>query len=206
MALIWYMVQVVDLLESTSPSEVWTTHGVQLTLAALFILIARPLFRLLESAVLNVGILPNFGALVRWRAHRQVLRQSVGWFENDFAGRIANRIMQTPGSAGDAIFQIFDAIAFSIAYFVAAAILLYEADPRLAVPLIIWLVLYMGLIRWVTKRVTPASQASADARSAVRFATRMSSRPASRKARRASSIISPAPISSARLSEKPSKI
>ena len=75
-------------------------------------------------ALLNNAILPNFGTLIRWRAHRHVLRQSVGWFENDFAGRIANRIMQTPPAAGEAVFQVFDALTFALAYLVGAAILL----------------------------------------------------------------------------------
>ena len=70
--------------------------------------------------------MPNFGTLIRWRAHKHVLRQSVGWFENDFAGRIANRIMQTPPAAGEAIFHVFDAITFALAYLVGAAILLTE--------------------------------------------------------------------------------
>jgi len=96
-----------------------------------------------------------------------VLRQSVGWFENDFAGRIANRIMQTPPAAGEAVFQVFDALSFSIAYILGAAILLMGADPRLVIPLLIWLVFYIGLVRWTIRHVTPASQEAADARSAV---------------------------------------
>ena len=119
----------------------------------------------LGAVFLNNTVLPNFGALVRWRAHRQVLRQSVGWFENDFAGRIANRIMQTPTSAGDAIFQIFDALAFALAYLIGAAMLLAGTDPRLALPLVLWFVLYGLLVRWTIQRVGPASQASSNARS-----------------------------------------
>jgi ATP-binding cassette, subfamily B, multidrug efflux pump len=90
-----------------------------------------------------------------------------GWFENDFAGRIANRIMQTPPAAGEAVFQLFDAIAYAIAYIIGAAILLTDADPRLVLPLIAWLVLYGLLVRWTVTRVGPASQAASDARSAV---------------------------------------
>jgi ATP-binding cassette subfamily B multidrug efflux pump len=90
----------------------------------------------IDVALLNNAILPQFGTLIRWRAHRQVLRQSVGWFENDFAGRIANRIMQTPLSGGEAVFQIFDAITFALAYLVGAAMLLFGADPRLLLPLV----------------------------------------------------------------------
>ncbi|MEM9581297.1 MAG: ABC transporter ATP-binding protein, partial [Pseudomonadota bacterium] len=93
--------------------------------------------------------------------------QSVGWFENDFAGRIANRIMQTPPAAGEAVFQVFDAITFSLAYVIGAAFLLSQADPRLALPMVIWLGLYGWLVVWTVKRVGPASQAASDARSAV---------------------------------------
>src|SRR6056297_1370398 len=165
--LIWYMGRVVDLLSTGAPSEVLADHGVELMLAALFVLLIRPLMQGLDVALLNNAILPQFGTLIRWRAHRQVLRQSVGWFENDFAGRIANRIMQTPPAAGEAMFQVFDAITFSLAYLAGAAILLAEADPRLAVPLLIWFALYGWLVRWTILRVGPASKAASDARSAV---------------------------------------
>ncbi|MBF9042541.1 ATP-binding cassette domain-containing protein [Rhodobacterales bacterium HKCCE4037] len=163
--LIWYMGRVVDILTGGDPAEVLADYGTELILAAVFILLFRPVLQALDVLLLNNAILPQFGALVRWRAHKQVLRQSVGFFENDFAGRIANRIMQTPGSAGDAIFQVFDAITFSLAYLVGAAILLAEADPRLAIPLVFWFGLYALLLRWTMARVGPASKASADARS-----------------------------------------
>ncbi|QXT39950.1 ABC transporter ATP-binding protein [Gymnodinialimonas ceratoperidinii] len=163
--LIWYMGRVVDILSGGEPAEVLSAYGLELILAAVFILTLRPVLQGLDVALLNNAILPQFGALVRWRAHKQVLRQSVGFFENDFAGRIANRIMQTPGSAGDAIFQVFDAITFSLAYLVGAAFLLTSSDPRLALPLVLWFGLYVVLLRWTMRRVGPASKASADARS-----------------------------------------
>ena len=163
--LIFYLGRVVDILSSGTPSVVLADYGWEFLAMAVFVLTLRPVLQGLDVALLNNSILPNFGALIRWRAHRQVLRQSVGWFENDFAGRIANRIMQTPTSAGDAIFQVFDAITFALAYFIGAAIILADADPRLALPLIIWLVLYGLLVRWTMTRVAPASKASSDARS-----------------------------------------
>ena len=164
--LIYYMGRVVDLLGGT-PAQVWDDHGLELILVALFILILRPLLQFFDVLLLNNAVLPNFGTLIRWRAHKHVLRQSVGWFENDFAGRIANRIMQTPPAAGEVVFQVFDAITFSLAYLVGAAVLLMSADSRLMLPLLVWLVLYAGLIRWTIARVGPASQAASDARSAV---------------------------------------
>jgi hypothetical protein len=78
------------------PARSGRSHGTELLLVALLILFIRPALQALDVLLLNNAIMPNFGTLIRWRAHRHVLRQSVGWFENDFAGRIANRIMQTP--------------------------------------------------------------------------------------------------------------
>jgi len=165
--LLWYLGRVVDLLGEAGQASFWAEHGWELALAAVFILLIRPVLQALDVGLINNAILPNFGTIIRWRAHRQVLRQSVGWFENDFAGRIANRIMQTPPAAGEAVFQIFDALSFSIAYILGAAILLMGADPRLVIPLLVWLTLYAALVRWTITRVGPASQAAADARSAV---------------------------------------
>ena len=165
-SLIFYMGRVVDVLEG-EPETVWETYGTELILVAIFILTARPFLQALDVLLLNNAILPNFGTMIRWRAHRQVLRQSVGWFENDFAGRIANRIMQTPPAAGEVVFQVFDAISFSLAYLLGAAILLSSSDPRLLIPLLAWFVLYGFLLRWTIKRVGPASQAASNARSVV---------------------------------------
>lgn len=164
--LIHYMGRVVDLL-SGEPAQVWQDHGTELILLAVFILTLRPLIQLLDVLLLNNTILPNFGTLIRWRSHKHVLRQSVGWFENDFAGRIANRIMQTPLAAGEVVFQVFDAITFALAYIIGAAILLWYADPLLMLPLVVWFALYALLIRWTVRRVGPASQAASDARSTV---------------------------------------
>ncbi|MDM8166013.1 ABC transporter ATP-binding protein [Roseovarius sp.] len=164
--LIYYMGQLVDRL-SGEPEAVWQQYGLELIVVALFILILRPLVQAIDVLLLNNTIIPNFGTLIRWRSHKHVLRQSVGWFENDFAGRIANRIMQTPPAAGEAVFQVFDAITFALAYVVGAALMLSDADPRLAIPMVIWLVLYAILVRWVMQRVGPASKAASDARSQV---------------------------------------
>ena len=164
--LIYYMGRIVDLL-SVDPTQLWATHGTELLLVAGFVLIVRPLLQGFDVALLNNTILPNFGTLIRWRAHRQVLRQSVGWFENDFAGRIANRIMQTPPAAGEVVFQTFDAISYSLAYMIGAAVLLSSSDWRLMLPLLGWFVLYGALVKWTVTRVGPASQAASDARSQV---------------------------------------
>lgn len=166
-ALIWYVGRLVDLLSVHSPSAFVATYGFEVLMVALAVLVLRPLLLVGNVALLHNTILPNFGTMIRWRAHAHVIRQPVGWFESDFAGRIANRIMQTPPAAGDAVFQTFDAVAFASVTIVGAGIMLAEADPRLLLPLIVWFVLYMTLVKWTIRRAGPASKASSDARSAV---------------------------------------
>ncbi len=166
-ALIWYVGRLVDLLSTSGPAEAWASHGSEMIMVALAVLILRPLLLVGNVALLHNTILPNFGTMIRWRSHAHVIRQPVGWFESDFAGRIANRIMQTPPAAADAVFQTFDAMAFASVTVVGAAIMLAEADPRLVLPLFVWFVLYAWLVQWTVKRAGPASKASSDARSAV---------------------------------------
>ena len=165
--LIWYLGRLVTLLSDTTPTVFWAAHKVELISVAVFILTLRPLIQAVDTLLQNNAMLPNVGTLVRYRAHKHVLSQSVSWFENDFAGRIANRIMQTPPATGEVVFQAFDAVTFSIAYLIGAIFLLAEADLRLAVPMLIWAGLYGALVFWTVRRVGPASTASSDARSTV---------------------------------------
>ena len=165
--LVAYLGRLVNILGTGAPQEVWADHGVEFILVGLGLLFLRPVVYLTHTMILNQTVLPNLGTLVRWRAHRHVLRQSVGWFEDDFAGRIANRVMQTPSATGGAAFQIFDAFAFAGAYVIAAGVLLAQADVTLLVPLLLWFVPYLILMRWVVLKVGPASQAFSDARSTV---------------------------------------
>ncbi|MER2510383.1 MAG: ABC transporter ATP-binding protein [Amaricoccus sp.] len=165
--LIWYAGRLVDLLGKTEPGALWSRHGVELGLVAVFILFLRPLIQTLSAAFLNQSLMPNLGTLVRWRSHRHVLRQSVGWFQNDFAGRIANRLMQTAPAVVEATFQTFDALVYAAIYLIGALWLLSDTDARLAAPLAVWLVLYVWLVTWTIPRVGAASEAFSDARSAI---------------------------------------
>ncbi len=165
--LLWYVGRVVDVLNSGAPAEVWRLYGTEIIVVALIVLIVRPLISGTDVALLHNTILPNFGTLIRWRSHRHVLRQPVGWFENDFAGRIANRIMQTPPAAGEAVYQVIDAMAYAVVIVLGALMMLSDADPRLAVPMLVWIALYGALLRWTIRHAGPAATASSDARSAI---------------------------------------
>ena len=145
----------VNILTQGTPEQVWVQSGTELILVAIFLLTLRHDMQAFHVLSLNQNIMPNFGTLVRWRAHRQVLRQLVGWFEDDFAGRIANRIMETPPAEGEVVFQVFDALTFSVAYLMGAMFSLGCANIGLVIPLLIWFSLYAVLLRWVVGRVTP---------------------------------------------------
>ncbi len=165
--MIWYLGRLVDLMSGQTPQAFLAAHWSEIVTVALVILVVRPLVAGGSVGLLHNTILTNFGTMIRWRAHRHVLRQPVGWFESDFAGRIANRIMQAPPAAGEAVFQVFDMAAFAAATFIGALLVLAEADPRLMVPLLLWFVGYLALMRWTVRRAGPASTASSEARSMV---------------------------------------
>ncbi|QIE56429.1 ABC transporter ATP-binding protein [Pikeienuella piscinae] len=165
--LIWYAGRVVDLLAASSPETFFAEHGVELLLMAGFVLVLRPAVQFVDVALLNQALMPNLGTLVRWRAHRRMLRQSVGFFQADFAGRIASRVMQTAPSMGEAAFQIFDALVYAAVYLIGALILLADTDARLTLPLILWFLAYVAMMAYFTPRVGAASKAFSDARSAI---------------------------------------
>jgi len=163
--LIYYLGHLVDLLTVSSPEVFWKNHSGEMMIVLAIVLVVRPLVQIINTALVKNAIQPNLAALGRWRSYRHVLNQPVGWFENDFAGRIANRVCQMPAACGDLTFQLLDTLAFTVAYMVGAAILLASTDPRLLIPLSVWLVLYSFLLHWSLKRIRPASRASSAARS-----------------------------------------
>ena len=162
--LIYGIGQIVDLMQTGSRHEI-LEHSVFILSFLILAGVGMPLIASITVLLNNNSLMPNIATLFRWRGHRQVMRQSVGWFEDDFAGRIANRVMQTPRSAGEVIYHIFDAFSYIIAYLVGALFLLINAEIELMVPLLIWMFAYSSLIIFVVKRIQPASQAAADARS-----------------------------------------
>ena len=117
--LIYLLGWIIDIV-SGDPQDVFTNYSNNFVWAVAFILILRPLIFAIDVLLINNTLMVNVATLFRWRGHKHVLRQSIGWFENDFAGRIANRVMQTPRSAGEVVFQVFDALGYSLAYIFGA--------------------------------------------------------------------------------------
>ena len=165
LVLIWAMGWIVDIMQDASPDQMFAEYGYVFIGLFIFIMFIRPIFFSVNVLFLMNTFIPNIATLVRWRAHRYVIRQSVGWFENDFAGRISNRIMQTPSALGDGVFGAFDAVSYATAYVLGAYFVLQEADAILMLPLTLWLIGYILLTVWTIKRIGPASKAASNARS-----------------------------------------
>ena len=123
-ALIWYVGRLVDLLSDYGPAEVWALFGTEIILVALAVLILRPVLLVANVALLHNTILPNFGTMIRWRAHAHVIRQPVGWFESDFAGRIAQKQMQTARATTDVVTSLIETAAFALSSVVGSVLLL----------------------------------------------------------------------------------
>lgn len=156
---------VVDLMAAETPASLWENYTWHFIGLLAFVLILKPTLYLIDFMLISNTLIPNVATLFRWRGHKHVMRQSIGWFEADFAGRVANRVMQTPRSAGEVVFHVFDALAYALAYVVGALFLLMNANTLLLFPLLVWVIAYIFLLRYVVRRVEPASKDSSKARS-----------------------------------------
>ena len=164
--LIYYAGRLVDLMAS-GPDGFALRHGVELALVALAILLVRPVAIVASIGLLNHAMSVNLLDQVRWRAHRHLLGQSVGFFNSDFAGRIANRVMQTGPAVEDSVYMAFEAIWYAAAYVLGAVIVLSQTDERLILPLLVWLALYLVLLKVLIPKIGDASKRMSDARSLV---------------------------------------
>jgi len=165
--LIFYTGRVIDLMNATDAAEFWPAHGVELTFAVVFIIALRPLIITLNHLFLEQTLAGNMQEQVRWRAHKHLLGQSSTFFQNDFAGRLANRVMQLGAAVEDSIYMFFEGIWYALTYVLGAIIILSQMDIRLALPLTIWLLIYIGYVRFIARRVSVASEKWSDARSLV---------------------------------------
>jgi ATP-binding cassette, subfamily B, multidrug efflux pump len=156
---------VVNWLSSADRTTFLETDGWTLVGMGVVILIVLPGLSLLGGLTIHQTLLGNFPQRIRWMAHRYLLRQSMTYFQDEFAGRIAAKLMQTALAVREVVMKILDMLVYVSVYFTGAVVLAATADWRLAVPFLVWLVLYIALGRYLVPRIGKVSQAQADARS-----------------------------------------
>ena len=157
-AILRFVGSLVDMLRSTSPDQLLRTHGSQFLAMALLVLFGRPLVNFTHDLLTQQAIAPGMTNLVRWQTHRYVLRQSLTYFANDFAGRIASNIIQAAASLRDSVVQVIDALWFVAVFAISALIIFAETDWRLACPLALWIAGYVAALAYFIPRIRRRSQ------------------------------------------------
>ena len=160
-----YLSTLIDLAQGTPKTEFFSIHSGELIWMAVVALIIRPVFFGLHDLLVHQTLSPSMTSMIRWQNHNYVLKQSLNFFQNDFAGRIAQRIMQTGNSLRDSAVQAVDALWHVLIYAISSLVLFAEADWRLMIPLLTWIVLYIGALYYFVPRVKERSVVSSDARS-----------------------------------------
>lgn len=161
-----YVGRLVDLAtQSATPRAFFAEHGRQLLWMAVVVVLFRPLATLIHALLVNQSLVPALTGRIRWQQHLYVSRQSLAFFQNDYAGRIAQRIMQTGASLRESAVEIVDALWYVFIYTGTALVLFGKADWRLMLPLLIWLVGYALLMRFFVPRTRERSFAASEAKS-----------------------------------------
>ncbi len=155
---------VVGMLSTTPPGALFTEHWRTL-LFMLAVILFRPVTFAADALVRNHAITPNLVDLVRWQSHWHVIRQSWTFFQDDFAGRIGNKILQAGESIEMTVNLTIDAVWYAAVFVVVATIALAGMDLLLLIPMIVWLAAYALLFRWTMPRVDRLSEEVSDARS-----------------------------------------
>ncbi len=160
-----FMGRVVGLVTASDPVLLWQQNWGKLTAMAVILLIVRPLAQTAQNLVAHQAISANVSNMIRWQNHWHVARQSWAFFQNDFAGRIASRVLQTGPAVRESLVALITGVWYILVYGTSAVILLATADAWLALPITIWFVGYLVLLRLFVPRMRDRSKEVSEARS-----------------------------------------
>ena len=158
--------RIVTVITSTgTPQQLLADHWLMLAGMAAVLLVLRPLALTAQNIMANQAIAANVSNMIRWQNHWHVVRQSWAFFQNDFAGRIANRVMQTGPSMRETLVALLTAVWYILVYGTSAVILLGAADRWLALPILVWFAAYLVMLRIFVPRMRDRSKEVSEARS-----------------------------------------
>jgi ATP-binding cassette subfamily B multidrug efflux pump len=159
--------KIVSLLTANAPDRLFADYWHLLAGMAAVLLVARPLALTTQNMIANQAIAANVGNLIRWQSHWHVVRQSWAFFQNDFAGRIANKVMQTGPAVRESLVALLTAVWYILVYGTSAALLLASADKWLALPVLLWFAGYVLMLRAFVPRMRDRSHDMSEARSVL---------------------------------------
>lgn len=162
-----FMGQLVDWLVKKSPDTFLAEQGTHLLLMGVMVLIVMPIVAFFHSTIIHQTLLGNYPMRIRWMFHRYVLKQSLAFFQDDFAGRVATKVMQTSLAVRESVMKLLDVLVYIVVYFFSMLFLIAKADFRLILPILIWLVVYTALQFYFVPKLKKVSSDQADARSTM---------------------------------------
>lgn len=162
-----FLGQLVEWLADQDRATFLQNEGDRLLTMALILLVGLPLVVLLHTTVIHQALLGNFPMAIRWMAHRYLLKQSLGFYQNDFAGRIATKVMQTSIAARESVMKTLDVMVYVLVFFTSMAVMLVRADSWLLLPLSVWMICYISAMVYFVPRLRKISTEQADARAAM---------------------------------------
>jgi len=166
-SLFGFMGQLVDMLIANDPQTLFEKEGQKLIGMTVLVLVIIPTLILLHALIVYQGLLGNYPMSIRWLAHRYLLKQSVSFYQNDFAGRIATKVMQTSLAVRETVTKLLDVLVYILVYFTSMVVMIANADLRLMAPMLIWLGLYISLQFIFLPKLKKVSTEQADARSTM---------------------------------------
>ena len=161
----WFIGKVVTLVSTIPPDRFLADTWPWLIAMAVVMLVARPGIVFARYIVTNQALAGPFSNLIRWQSHWHVVRQSWAFFQNDFAGRISNRVMQTGPAVRESLVSSFTAVWYIVVYGTTALIMMAVADPWLATPVLVWFAGYIALMIYFVPKMRDRSKITSEARS-----------------------------------------
>ncbi len=162
-----FLGKLVDWLTVSDPATFLQDEGSKLLWWGLMVVVALPLTVSLHSLVMHQTLLGNYPMSIRWQAHRYLLGQSLSFFQDEFAGRIATKVMQSSLAIREAVLKLLDVLLYVAVYFGGIVVVVASSDTRLVSPLVVWLVIYVLITFYFVPRLKSIASKQADARSAM---------------------------------------
>ncbi len=166
-SLFGFMGQLVDWLTTKNPETLWQEEADTLITMGVLVLVVIPILILVHSLIVHQTLLGNYPMAIRWLTHRYLLKQSISFFQNDFAGRVATKVMQTSLAVRETVMKLLDVMVYITVYFTTMLVLIMSADVRLVIPMIVWFIVYVLIQVKMVPKLKHISTEQADARSVM---------------------------------------
>ncbi|ELA8121662.1 ABC transporter ATP-binding protein [Vibrio parahaemolyticus] len=161
------MGQLVDWLSTSNPETFLQDNRADLIFYGVLLLVVMPLLVVIYSLLVHQTLLGNYPMSIRWLAHRYLLNQSLNFYQDDFAGRVATKVMQTSLAVRETVMKSMDVFVYVTVYFTSMVVMLAAADWRLMIPMIAWLLVYIAIQIYFVPKLKDVASEQADARSTM---------------------------------------